>query len=330
VRPQPATGRLARALQIVLALEILILGFGLGLLHLQGALSGGQWAAIALGWYFGFRALAVGKNFLQTWLARSPRPAGHRIGLWATLRLLLAEYATHLVVYSILFPFERWLVPQSPAMAAAGRGTPLLLIPGFACNRGYWWLFIRWLRAAGIGPVYAVSLEPLFGSIDENARRLGAQIEALCAATGAPKVILIGHSMGGVTARAYLHHAGAARVERIVTLGSPHRGTVLTQGLEALGANLREMSIDSAWGAALNAHEQRPCPVPIAALITPHDDIVAPQDSCILRYPNARNLYLPGVGHLEMVLSRVTLRATLAALRDEPWDMPEAPLPQVA
>ena len=310
--PQPETGSLARALQAMLALEVLVLVFGLGALYAVGQISGCTWMALALGWYFGFRVAANAKNFMQTWLARSPRRPEHRIGPLATLRLLVAETWTTLIVYSYLFPFERRL-PQAPQPLHGGTGTPIVLVPGFACNRGYWQTFARWLHEAGQGPVFAVSLEPLFGDIDENARRLGERVEAICAATGAQKVILIGHSMGGVTSRAYLHNLEGAK--RIIALGSPHRGTVLTEGIGFIGEALRQMTRGSAWAQALNAHEAQPCPVPITAIITPHDDIVAPQDSCELRYPNARNVFLPGIGHLEMVISRPTFEATLAALR---------------
>jgi triacylglycerol lipase len=315
---QPVTGRLARALQIVLVLEIGLLGFGLGWLCGRGTLSGMQWLAIAAGWYFGFRALATASNFLQTWWHRTPRAPEHRIGALATLRLLWGEYYTTLLAYSLLFPFEATLVPLAPQPATPGRGTPVVLVPGFACNRGYWLLFTRSLERAGFGPVYAVTLEPLLGSIESNAAQLARFVEAICAQTGAPKVALVGHSMGGLVARAWLHQAdgsGAARIEQIVALGTPNRGTVLAQPLRGLGADLAQMSRDSAWSRALNEHEARPCPVPITAIITPHDNIVAPQASTYLRYPNARNVVLPGIGHLEMVLSVPVVLATIDALK---------------
>ncbi len=38
-------------------------------------------------------------------------------------------------------------------------------------------------------------------------------------------VSLVGHSLGGIVARTYLHDHGSARVDRIVTLATPHAGT---------------------------------------------------------------------------------------------------------
>ena len=232
---QAPTGRLARALQVVLALDIGLLGFGGGWLWWRGTLTGLQWLALAAGVYLGFRALATASNFLQTWWHRAPRAPEHRIGVLAALRLLWGEYYTTLLAYSLLFPFEATLVPLAPRPAAPGRGTPVVLVPGFACNRGYWVLFARSLERAGLGPVYAVTLEPLLGSIEANAAQLARFVEAICAQTGAPKVALVGHSMGGLVARAWLHAGGAPRIEQIVALGTPNRGTVLAQPLRGLG-----------------------------------------------------------------------------------------------
>ncbi|MGH8560850.1 MAG: esterase/lipase family protein [Nevskiales bacterium] len=217
-----------------------------------------------------------------------------------------------------MFPFEAWLVPLAPKPATTGNGTPIVLVPGFCCNRGYWASFVRWLRQAGFGPVYAVSLEPLLGSIEDNATALGRIVEAVCSDTQSDKVILIGHSMGGLVSRSYLHSGGHPRIAQVICIGSPHHGTIMARDLRPLGENLRQMTPGSEWVARFKAHENQPCPAPITAIVTPHDNIVAPQDSALLHYPNARNVSLPGIGHLEMVLSKSVFEATAAELRHNP------------
>jgi triacylglycerol lipase len=85
------------------------------------------------------------------------------------------------------------------------------------------------------------------GSLVKRAGELKAQVETILQATGAAKVHIIGHSMGGLDARRMLwdnraddfHH----KVASVTTIGTPHHGTsfadFLSQGLrdeaEALG-----------------------------------------------------------------------------------------------
>jgi triacylglycerol lipase len=55
---------------------------------------------------------------------------------------------------------------------------------------------------------------------------LKAQVEVILKATGAPKVHIIGHSMGGLDARAMIARLGMAdKVASLTTIGTPHHGT---------------------------------------------------------------------------------------------------------
>lgn len=313
---QPVTGRMARAMQIILLVEIV----AYSLIACALVNRGWSWdcALLAvLGIYLGIRAVATASNFIQTWLARSPKPAEHELGLLGTLRLLWGEYYVTVITYSFYFPFEAWLVPLAPKAAQPGAGLPIILVPGFACNRGYWGAMARYLKRQGHGPIFAVSLEPLFGSMEANAEHLAKYVEAVCAETGSDKVILVGHSMGGVVSRVYVHErGGAARVARIFAIGSPHEGTVLANALAGAGTNLKQMTKHSEWSRQFNQNQSQPCPVPITAIITPHDNIVSPQSSTHLHYPNAKNIFLPGVGHLEMVISKPVMKAVAAELEN--------------
>lgn len=307
-------GRLARGLQMVLVFDVIVAGVLPLMLCYSGALTGLGALALGLALYLSVRVLAVGKNFYSSYKHRSiPRPE-HQLNQMETLRLWWGELWITVVTYSYLFPFES-NVPDAPNPAVEGKGTPIVLVPGFACNRGYWRFFLRFLAKEGFGPVYAVTLEPVLGRIDENAALLADKVEAICRTTDAQKVILIGHSMGGLTIRAYLHEGGAKRIAGVITLGSPHHGTRIAEDVKVLGACLREMCPGSEWAAALNAHEAQPCPVPITAIVTPQDNIVYPQSSAVLRYPNARNRTVKGVGHLEMIVSRPVMKLVASELR---------------
>src|SRR5262249_55291911 len=54
------------------------------------------------------------------------------------------------------------------------------------------------------------------------APRLGRTLDAVCEATGAAQVDVIGHSLGGLLARYLLASGGGRRVRRLGTLGAPY------------------------------------------------------------------------------------------------------------
>ena len=63
----------------------------------------------------------------------------------------------------------------------------------------------------------------------------------MLAATGAARVIMVGHRMGGLASRADLRRHGSDRVARLIRPGSPHHGS----GIAHLGPgrNARLMTL---------------------------------------------------------------------------------------
>lgn len=256
------------------------------------------------------RLLMVLGNFLSTWKARSPKRAEHEIGCTATLVMVLREWWAAILTYPFLFAFEPWLVPNNPPAGLAHRGLPIVLVPGFFTNRGYLHAWRQSLLKQGYGQVYAVSPEPIFNSVEKNAEHLARFVDEVLADTGASRVILIGHSMGGLVIRLYLHRfGGMAKAALAIAVGSPFGGTVLTQGKEKLGPIIVQLSHDSDWSRAFMAEaEAMPCPIPFIAIWSPHDSIVSPQTGTRVAEHYGRNIVIPGVGHMEMVNSSQVMR----------------------
>ena len=72
-----------------------------------------------------------------------------------------------------------------------------------------------------------LNYSPLSDDIPRVARRLKSLVEKVRRETGYERVHVIGHSMGGVVARYYVQCLGGdKRVHTVVTLGSPHSGTL--------------------------------------------------------------------------------------------------------
>ncbi len=205
---------------------------------------------------------------------------------------------------------HRWLL-RDPAPAPAE--VPVLLLHGVLCNAGVWCGTAQRLAQAGVPAVYTLSYGPPLASIETFAEQLAAKIDAIRAATGARQVALVGHSMGGLVARAYLRRYGGSGVRVLVTLGTPHHGSVHARSFP--GACLGQMRPGSDWLAALNADEGVPPPCPIVSLWSWHDTMVAPQLSS--RLAGAAEVTFKGIGHNALLddpaVSAALLRALAAA-----------------
>ncbi len=258
------------------------------------------------------RALLIAVTYAYAWVYRSPSA---RLSVGQALLMVLGEYAAFLVTFLVILPFERrWMGDDrlSPLVAperrakAEGSRPPILLIHGYGCSRGAWWWLRPRLEAAG-WTVATISLEPIYGSIDNYVAPLARRIDEVLSETGADKLILVGHSMGGLVARAYLQSHGEVRVASLVTLGTPHQGSELAR--IGFGANARQMRPHSAWLLALG----RPQPALAAlAIYSPQDNFVMPPS--LLELAGAENRTIDGLGHLAMLYSPRLALVLLTAL----------------
>jgi pimeloyl-ACP methyl ester carboxylesterase len=192
-------------------------------------------------------------------------------------------------------------------------GLPIVLVHGLACNRGNWFLFRRRLERAGCS-AFALDYTPWFSTIDTYGPQLAAAIDEVLAATGAPRVIVVAHSMGGLVTRTCMARFGADKVAHVVTLGTPHQGTWMTRF--GFTPNVRNMAEGSAWLADLRSREAARSSKPYArftCLFTCHDNLVTPQHNATL--PGATNIPLSGVGHVSLVLSRNVFERVLGVCR---------------
>ncbi|MEE4379084.1 MAG: alpha/beta fold hydrolase [Candidatus Competibacteraceae bacterium] len=292
---------LARLLLKGLAIEVLLYGIGGWLLWRYAGYSPGILIVLAVVTLLGIRLVSVGILCAIGWIYRAERPVERRIGLWQSVRLFGAEWLSMLALYLFFQPLGPWLTRTGRHSADHSTATPILLIHGYTCNAGFWWALERFLRKRGLNNLFTITLEPVFGDIDDYARQVAERVENLCKATGAEHIILVGHSMGGLVARAYLHRYGERnRVAGIISLGSPHHGSLHARFALVQARNVEQMSPNNAWLAELNADEDRNAPVPMVSIYSDHDELVTPQTSARLRYTNSRNISVMGVGHLAM------------------------------
>lgn len=181
-------------------------------------------------------------QWLAVWLNPQTRLlTRYPLALW--LRSLAQEWLAFSVIQASMswpqfMPRRDCNRPREPGQQV------LLLVHGYGCNRGFWWWLKPRLEARGL-QVATLTLEPLLGSISGYTEQLAQRVNRLCQETGAARVWLVGHSMGGLACLAYLARYGEARVQGLITLGSPHGGTHMAR--LGPGRNCEEMRPGSLW-----------------------------------------------------------------------------------
>ncbi|MGZ5649333.1 MAG: esterase/lipase family protein [Usitatibacter sp.] len=301
---------LARLVRLSLALELAAYAAIGAWLSLERSWSIASVAIAALGFALAIRLALVCFTMFLGWLNRSPRVSQHRIGFAQTVRLVLGEYRALLANNLFYLPWES-LAVRPDAQPAPSRSAPLVLVHGYFGNRGYYRPLVSWLEAQGIGPIHVPNFPAAFATIEQFAAGLHGEIERIAAASGHGKVVLVCHSMGGLAARRYLVDHGDARLERLITIASPHHGTALAS--LGIGANARQMRRGSEFLRGLESAESRmPWRFPATSIYSPHDNLVAPQDTS--RLPWAEALAIPGLGHIAILGSERMYRPLLDKL----------------
>lgn len=123
-----------------------------------------------------------------------------------------------------LFPLDWVALHASPVYygygVPRGHGEPVVLVPGFLGDDRYLTEMHLWLRRIGY--------RPYFSGIGRNVdcpelltQRLIMTIDAAYTETD-QQVTIVGHSLGGMLARAAAHRE-ADKVKQVITMGSPFR-----------------------------------------------------------------------------------------------------------
>ena len=269
--------------------------------------------SLVLSWQFGFgvwmslmlsillmlamRCLLPVLSFLFAWWLRPE--GGQRVTL--SMRqfsvMVVREIGASMKLFLYCHPFEAYLNAHDAAPPAAQQWeNPVLFVHGFYTNAGFWLQYKRYFRDHGIDALYTINLDPPFCDIDRYADQLAQRIMEVCAHAGRERVVLVAHSMGGLVCRACLARYGDQHVQQLITIGTPHHGTVFAHLLP--GPNMRQMRPGNAWLEHLNNRQKA---LSISNLFSLHDNIVVPPESA--RVFGAKELIFNGTGHMSMAFS---------------------------
>jgi len=252
-------------------------------------------------------ALVLTLGFASSYWANRHDPAP-RAGVSALARAWIGEALTAPRVFLWRQPFRWNAVPDALVPEAAVRGRRgMVFIHGFVCNRGFWNPWLSELQHSGHA-FAAVSLEPVFGSIEAYVPLIEAAVQRVTAAAGLPPV-LVCHSMGGLAARAWLRAARADdRVHHIITIGTPHHGTWM--GRLSPTANGQQMALASAWLMQLARDEPPHRSQLFTCYYSNCDNIVFPTSVATLS--GADNRLVPGVAHVALAFDQRVMSESLA------------------
>jgi triacylglycerol lipase len=221
----------------------------------------------------------------------------------AVKRAMLREGAATLL-QAVLLPFG-FLESRHRAERRKDLRT-LVFVHGLAATRASFFPMQAYLRTRGHGRHFSFN------------HRSGPSIEALAVELKqriddnikGGRVDIVAHSLGGLVARLYLQELGGhRRVDRLITLGTPHRGTWASSLVPS--PLVRQLEPDGPFIAHLNG-----LPIPerleVLAIRGSRDHLMVPTDSA--ECPFGRNLLLHDVGHAGLLFSPSALRAVGTAL----------------
>ncbi len=212
---------------------------------------------------------------------------------------------------------------------------PVILVHGWIHNRSAFLGISRTLRRHGFRHIHAFDYNPLVYDIPEVAGMLAAEVDRVLSITGASKAMIVGHSMGGVVSRYYVQQLGGeSKIDTVITLGSPHRGTYAAY--LGPGASAPQMKPGSGVMRALE-ESARPTDVRWIAVYSDLDLLILPAVNAKLVHPalRAHNIKVADLGHLSLLLSGEVMRAVVSHLSDRTLNRPvhevdDLPIPLTA
>jgi len=212
--------------------------------------------------------------------------------------IVAREVAAH-VATALLYPFGLTATKRKTLRKKDQR--TIVLIHGYLGNRSSFLPLAAYLRMKGAGKILTFNYR-WNSSPEQAARELK---EFLKARVRGGRIDLVGHSLGGIIARFYLQELGGSRrVDRCITLGTPHEGTYNSYWVASkVGDSLRP---DSKFLKQLKASRPKSASVRHVAIVGGSDNIVIPR---IFASTDEDVMYLPNIGHLGMLFSPAVFRA---------------------
>jgi triacylglycerol lipase len=186
---------------------------------------------------------------------------------------------------------------------------PIVLVHGMWDSSADFRRLKPFLESQGFS-VYSLDLVPSNGNAPLEV--LADQLAQFIAQTFSAEqpIDLFGFSMGGIVSRYYLQRLGGLdRVQRFVTVSSPHNGTTVAE--LALLPGGRQMRVGSLFLQDLNRDIDRLAQIQFTSIWTPMDAIIVPAASSQVAVAENQKILVPW--HKWMIYDRRSLKAIAKA-----------------
>jgi triacylglycerol lipase len=188
---------------------------------------------------------------------------------------------------------------------------PIVLVHGMWDSSADFKKLRPFLESQGF-EIYSLDLIPSNGTAPLEV--LATQLEQFIASTfiADQPIDLFGFSMGGIVSRYYLQRLGGLdRVQRFVTVSSPHNGTTIAE--LALLPGGKQLRVGSPFLQDLNRDIDRLAEIQFTSIWTPMDAIIVPARSSQVSVANNQKVLVPW--HKRMIYDRRCLEAIAQAFK---------------
>ena len=211
---------------------------------------------------------------------------------------LITQETLAFAATALLHPFGLWRRRPKPTPRLRRQRT-VVFIHGYLCNPSIFFPMQGYLRHRQVGRLMSFGY-PSTQGVERGAVALRRFLKAH---VRGGDVDLVCHSLGGLVARCYLQELGGARrVDRCITLGTPHQGTYNAYWLA--GRVGREMRPGSTVLRRLHESRDAGRGVRYLSVIGGADNLVIPR----LSARHEQEVLLPDLGHMAMMFSPAVYR----------------------
>lgn len=196
---------------------------------------------------------------------------------------------------------------------------PILLVHGVVHNNSAFIPLRRYMEKQGWKNIFSLNYPTRHGSLTKMIDALERRVEEILEMTHSNQIDIVGHSLGGLISRYYMSVGnGRGKINHLVTLGTPHKGTPLSKilAIPFFGGLRTDLRSDSYFTRLLN-QTALPRHSKLTSIYSRHDFVTWPGDNCLvegLPLANFQNIEIESLGHLGLLYSEKSFAAVMESL----------------